>query len=435
MEVNLKKKNRDVIVVGAGMAGILTAYFLKQEGRDVLILEADRPLSGQTGRTTAKITSQHGLKYAKLIKKLGRKRAELYAQANEAAIREYEALVRERDIQCGFERVPAYLYSETKDEQLKQEAEAASSLGIPAFFTTKVELPFEVAGAVCFPEQAQFDPTEFLQFILQDLEVWENTRVLKIRGKRVITDQMELEAEQIVVTTHYPIVNVPGFYFLRQHQERSYVLALEGSWKLKGMYYGIDKDGLSLRRAGEFLLVGGGAHRTGEADKSKAYEFLRQATKKYFPEGREAARWSAQDCMPHDGVPFIGKYSIFTPHLYVASGFQKWGMTTSMVAALLLRDLLCGRKNPYARLFSPQRLFFRAGIAAFFKDVGMSVKGLTQGWFGKKNLRCPHMGCKLTWNLHERSWDCPCHGSRFECDGSLLDNPAKKDKRCECDGQ
>ena len=149
-----------------------------------------------------------------------------------------------------------------------------------------------------------------------------------------------------------------------------------------------------------------------------------QDAKQYFPEAREAARWSAQDCMPHDGVPFIGKYSIFTPHLYVATGFQKWGMTTSMVAAMILRDMLNGIQNPYARLFKPQRLLLRAGASAFLKDVGMSVKGLSQGWFGKKSLRCPHMGCKLTWNLHERSWDCPCHGSRFDAEGGLLDNPA-----------
>ena len=196
VEVNVKRQNRDVIVVGAGIAGILTAYYLKQEGKDVLLLEADRPLSGQTGRTTAKITSQHGLKYAKLIKKLGRKRAELYAQANEAAIREYEALVRERDIQCGFERVPAYLYSEVEDEQLKQEAEAAASLGIPAFFTTKVELPFEVAGAVCFPEQAQFDPTEFLQFLFRREEKLQGGR------RRTVCPMTEFRLLEIIRFLH-----------------------------------------------------------------------------------------------------------------------------------------------------------------------------------------------------------------------------------------
>ena len=424
MEKNLEKRKCDVIVIGAGMAGILIAYYLKQQGKDVLLLEADKPLSGQTGRTTAKITSQHGWKYAGLIQKLGKEKAGLYAQANEAAIREYEALVRKREIRCGFERVPAYLYSTKDVEKLQQETEAALSLGIPAFFTKEVELPFPVAGAVCFPKQAQFDPQAFLRSLLQELEVWEDTRVLKIRGKRVITADMEFTAEQIVVASHYPLRNVPGFYFLRQHQERSYVLALEGCRMPKAMYYGIDEDALSIRRAGELLLLGGGAHRTGEADKSKAYDFLVQAAKQYFPEAREAARWSAQDCMPHDGVPFIGKYSIFTPHLYVATGFQKWGMTTSMVAAMILRDMLNGIQNPYARLFKPQRLLLRAGASAFLKDVGMSVKGLSQGWFGKKSLRCPHMGCKLTWNLHERSWDCPCHGSRFDAEGGLLDNPA-----------
>ncbi len=431
MESIYNEQNRDVIVIGAGMAGILIAYYLKRQGRDVLLLEADKIASGQTGRTTAKITSQHGLKYAGLIKKIGEKKARLYAQANEAAIREFEALVREKNIRCGFERVPAYLYSVEADEKLKEEAEAAASLGINAFFTKESELPFPVAGAVCFPGQAQFNPMEFIDSLIQELEIWEDTKVLKIRGRRVITADRELTANQIVVASHYPFRNVPGFFFLRQHQERSYVLALAGCKEPKGMYYGIDREGLSLRRAGEVLLLGGGGHRTGEAGKSEAYEFLAQAAKKYFPEGKEADRWSAQDCMPHDGIPFIGKYSIFTPHLYVATGFQKWGMTTSMVAAMILRDLLCGNENPYAGLFTPQRLLLRAGAAAFFKDAGMSVKGLVQGWLGKKSLRCPHLGCKLTWNPHERSWDCPCHGSRFECEGRLLDNPAGRDKWSE----
>ncbi len=439
----IKKSNRDIIVIGAGMAGLLIAWYLKEQGKDVLVLEANEIASGQTERTTAKISSQHDLKYSKLIKKVGIKKARLYAQANETAIREYERLIQRSGIECQFEKTSAYLYSVQNETMLQDEEKAAAMLGIDAFFTKETELPFSVAGAVGFRNQAQFSPLEFVRYIAADLEIWEHTQVTAIKGNQVMartwvsqtaegltesglwTENVVLKADKIVVATHYPIRNVPGFYFLRQHQERSYVLALAGCGTIEGMYLGIDEGGLSFRQAGDYLLLGGSSRRTGENTCGGAYDYLMQAARKYYPNGKEVARWAAQDCMPHDEIPFIGKYSIFTPHLYVATGFQKWGMTTSMVAAMLLRDELCGIENPYAELFSPQRINLRAGYGNFLKDVGESVKGLTMGLVCRP--RCPHMGCRLVWNPEERSWDCPCHGSRFDEDGKLLDNPAKKE--------
>ncbi len=418
----------DVIVIGAGMAGLLIAYYLKEQGKKVLILEADEIAFGQTGKTTAKITSQHGLKYSTLIKKAGEEKARLYLRANEAAIREYERLIKTRGIECQFKKVPAYLY--TLEEQgeilLKEEAEAAAQLGIDVCFTTETELPFSVKGAVCFQNQAQFSPLEFVENISAGLQIAEHTKVTAVKGNKVITEETVLTADQIVVATHYPFFNIPGFYFLRQHQERGSVLALSGAGELTGMYYGIDPGGLSLRQSGEFLLLGGSAYRTGNNKNGGAYDSLAEAAARYFPGSREAARWSAQDCMPHDGIPFIGKYSVFTPNLYVATGFQKWGMTSSMVAAMVLRDELCAIRNPYEKVFSPQRIQIRAGMGNFLLDAGMSVKGLLSGLFHTTCAQCTHMGCGLVWNPDEKSWDCPCHGSRFDADGKLLDNPAKK---------
>lgn len=475
------ESHQDVIVIGGGMAGLLTAYYLQEAGLEVLVLEANTVASGQTGRTTAKITSQHGLQYSQLIHKVGLQKATLYARANEEAIAEYERLIQDKGINCDFERVPAYLYARKRTqgmgtlwqnqreellemaqdlEALHQEHEAAHQVGIEAYFTEETELPFAVAGAVCFPNQAQFQPLEFVQAIAGQLKVLEHTQVLHIKGQRVITEQGEFQADNIVVATHYPLRNVPGFYFLRQHQERSYVLALEGCEKLHGMYYGVGKEDYSLRQMGERLLLGGSAKRTGHNQEGGAYAALEQAAEQYFPHGKEAARWSAQDCMPHDGIPFIGRYSIFTPHLYVATGFRKWGMTTSMVAAQILRDRICGKDNPYAQLFSPQRCLLRASISQLCTDVGVSVKGLVKGALhmpakhadslpkghggivtkdGERyacycdeegelhciSARCPHLGCELAWNPDEKSWDCPCHGSRFDIDGKLLDNPAR----------
>ena len=420
------KTHRDVIVVGAGMAGLLTAYILKQEGKDVLVLEAKEIASGQTGRTTAKITSQHGLKYSELLKKVGERKTRLYARANETAINAYEGLIYAKNIDCEFKRVTSYLYSRKDIASLQEECSAANLLGIDAFFTTETELPFEVAGAVGFRNQAQFCAVDFIHHIAAELEILEHTMVEKVRGKKVFTKDKVYTAEHIVIATHYPMKNVPGFYFLREHQERSFVLELSGCESMNGMYYGIDEESYSFRQAGKNILFGGGSGRTGEHLCGMVFETLEQAAREYYPDCKVESRWAAQDCMPHDGIPFIGKYSVFTPRTYVATGFQKWGMTTSMVAALILRDKICGKENAFSALFCPQRVNIRAGMADFLRDVGVSFKGLSKGWFGPKDLRCSHMGCGLEWNPAEKSWDCPCHGSRFDEDGNLLDNPAKK---------
>ncbi|MBO4998210.1 MAG: FAD-dependent oxidoreductase [Lachnospira sp.] len=417
----------DVAVIGAGMAGILTAYYLQQRGRKVVVLEADRIAGGQTRNTTAKLTSQHGMCYQRLNRYLGRERAALYAKAHEMAINEYEHLIRDKKIDCHFERVPSYLYSTVEEEQLKQEAEMAAALGLNAYYVKHCEIPIEHAGAVCFKQQAQFHPLELIRELAGELTIYEDTRVNTVTEHVVYTSWGRVDAEQIVFACHYPFVNVPGFYFLRQHQERSYVLALSNAKRLKGMYYCADEKGISLRMAGDVLLFGGGAHRTGERKSGTGYEYLRKQAEAYYPDCKELCHWSAQDCMPHDEIPFIGRYSILHPDWYIATGFQKWGMTSSMVAAQMITSQICGQEHPYEKVFSPQRLHVRAGFANWMKDVGQSVKGLARGLV-KPPARCTHMGCRLEWNEEEGTWDCPCHGSRFSSDGTLLDDPAIKDK-------
>ena len=322
------------VVIGAGMAGILIAYFLQKKGLEVIVLEADHIAGGQTKNTTAKITSQHGLFYHDMIKKAGFQQAKGYAEANEAAIQTYEEIIREEGISCQFERLPSFLYSlegEGKD-RLRKEAEAAKKLGIEACFIDKdkiQELPFEVSGGVRFANQAQFHPIEFIKALAKGITIYENTNALSVHGHVIISDKGRITAENIIFATHYPFLNVPGFYFIRQHQERSYVLALEGKEvpdKLSGIYYGIDKGGLSLRSAEGKLLLGGGSHRTGKKVchcEKMGYSYLREQAQKYYPNAKETASWAAQDCMPHDRIPFIGKYSIFRPYWYVATGFQK----------------------------------------------------------------------------------------------------------------
>lgn len=422
----------EAVVIGGGMAGILTAYLLKEQGVQVVLLEADRIASGQTGNTTAKITSQHGLIYDKLLSKYGKKRAALYGAAHEAAISEYERLIKAGQIACHFERLPAYLYSVCHRKQLEREAEAAEMLGLPAAFLDITELPVENARAVRFDRQAQFHPLEFIKGISGNLDIYEKTKVLSVRGNRVFTGQGEVKAEHIVFASHYPFPIVPGFYFARMHQERSYVVAYENVPRLKGMYYGIDEGSLSLRSYENILLAGGGAHRSGRNETGGRYDSIRQKAEQYFPDGKEIAHWSAQDCMPHDNMAFMGSYSLFRPYWYVETGFQKWGMTASMLSAMIIRDQICGIENPYEKLFSPQRLHPVAAAGGFMQDIGVSIKELSKGAFAPasqegKVLRCPHMGCRLYWNEDEQSFDCPCHGSRFDKDGRLMDDPAQTD--------
>lgn len=257
----------DVAVIGAGIAGLLTAYYLQKEGKKVVVLEADRIAGGQTKNTTAKITSQHGMIYSSLIENYGEEKARLYAGANEMAIKEYEELIKKEQIDCHFERLSSYLYSTEDADKLKKEAKAAASLGIKSYFTQKNALPFKAVGAVCFEEQAQFHPLEFVKRLAEALIIYEKTRVLKVKGHCIETNRGKVFAKYIVFTTHYPFPNVPGLYFARQHQERSYVLALSGIPKWEGMYYSADENGISFRWFHDILLFGGGGHRTGKTAK------------------------------------------------------------------------------------------------------------------------------------------------------------------------
>ena len=450
----------EIAVIGAGLAGILTAYGLQKARRQVVVLDAGRIGGGQTRNTTAKITSQHGMRYRKLMGSLGRDSAKQYAMANEAAIEEYRRLIETERIDCSFEERNAYVYGDNS-EQLQAEAEAAAALGLPASFVRETALPFPTAGAVCFAHQAQFHPLRFLAHIARPLTVYENTPVINVEEDQIETAGGRVHAEHIVFACHYPFINFPGLYFARMHQERSYVLALENAAQVDGMWIGAGEGAYSFRNYGDLLLLGGGGHRCGENSAGGKYELLRHAAKEWFPGSREIAHWSAQDCMTADSVPYIGRYAESRPNWYVATGFQKWGMTSSMVSAMLLRDMICGVKNPCADVFAPERFDTKTltGVAA---ESGQAVKGLAKELFqipseqaaeipkghggivflhGRKvgvykdedgrlypvDVRCPHMGCQLEWNPDERSWDCPCHGSRFDRFGKLISGPAQEE--------
>lgn len=408
----------DVLIVGGGLAGLLCAYLLSQEGVDYALIEADRLCGGITKNTTAKITAQHGLIYDRLIRRFGIEKARLYFQANQTALERYRALCRTMD--CDFEEKDAFVYSADGREEIDKELTALDRLGFAADFAAELPLPFPVAGAVRFKRQAQFHPLKFSAALAPGLRIFEHTKMLELAPGRAVTTGGSITAKKMIIATHFPVLNKHGGYFLKLYQHRSYVLALKNATDVGGMYISGGKDGLSFRNAGDLLLLGGGGHRTGK--QGGGWQVLRRFAADHYPGAQEVAFWAAQDCMSLDGVPYIGQYSKGTPGLYVATGFNKWGMTSAMAAAMILTDLVLERDNPYAPAFAPSRSILHPQLA---------VNGLESicGLMTPTVPRCPHMGCALKYNPQEHSWDCPCHGSRFGEDGSLIDNPAVDDKR------
>lgn len=406
-------KKADVLIIGGGLAGILCAYFLKQKGVDYILAEGGKICSGTTANTTAKITSQHGLIYNKILKKSGTEKASMYLHANQMAAKEYNKLCR--NIDCDYEIKDNYVYSLYDAALLEKEIHALSKIGYNAEFVKNLSLPFKTVGAVKFPKQAQFNPMKFVSEICKDLNIYENTFIHEIKDNRALTNNGEIKANKIIVATHFPFMNKHGSYFLKLYQHRSYVIALENAPKLNGMYVDENQTGMSFRNYNEYLLLGGGSHRTGK--KGGSWNELRNAAKRYYPGSAEKFHWAAQDCMSLDWIPYIGHYSKRMNDLYVATGFNKWGITSSMVSAMLLSGMVIGKKPDYAEVFSPSRSIITPQLAinAFEATVNLLTPS---------TKRCPHLGCALKWNSAEHSWDCPCHGSRFSDKGIVLENPA-----------
>lgn len=408
----------DVLVIGGGLAGLLCAYQLKQAGVESLVLEARRICLGVTGNTTAKLTAQHGLIYHTIARDRGLEGAAAYLRANQLALGEYRALCA--GIDCGFEEKTAWVYTRSAPQKLCREQETLKALGCPVEWRSSLDLPFPVQGALGMPNQAQFDPLRFVLGLLPGLEIREDTQVRRVEGCTAFTDRGRVRAKRIVFCTHFPMVNRRGAYFMKLYQHRSYVLALEGARLPRDMYVDEAPKGLSFRSAGELLLLGGGSHRTGQ--QGGGWEELRRVARQLAPQSREVAHWATQDCMSLDGVPYVGGYSPTTPDWYVVTGFNKWGMTSSMAAALLLRELLTRGQTDWGWIFDPARPMKPLPLAA---SLGLStVELLTPSL-----RRCPHMGCTLKWNRQEHTWDCPCHGSRFAPDGKLLMGPALRSWR------
>lgn len=407
----------DVLIIGGGIAGILCGYQLKNAGIDCTLVEAAEICGGITRNTTAKITIGHGLLYDKIVKRFGEDKARLYAEAQAKALKEYTRLCQ--DIDCDFENRDSYVYSLNDRKKIEKEVAALNRIGVKAEFSNDGELPIDIAGAVLVKNQAQFHPLKFLYTMAKDLPIYEHTKVVELMPHKAITNYGNITYKKLIMATHFPILNKHGLYPLKLYQHRSYVLAIRGARKIDGMYVDESDAGLSFRSCGDLLLLGGGGHRTGK--QGGCWQELQAFVKKHDKDAEIVGKWATQDCMTLDGIPYIGQYAKSMPDVFVATGFNKWGMTNAMVAANILCDLIQDKANPYAAVFSPSRTMLRPQLAinAFETTVGLLTPTAP---------RCPHLGCALKYNRVEHTWDCPCHGSRFTEQGELIDNPATDDQ-------
>ena len=418
----------DVVVAGAGIVGLTTALLLEREGLEVAVLEARRVGAGATGYTTAKLSSLHGLTYTKLVKSPGRGSARTYGEANEAGIARVFELAGELGIDCDLRRKPNYTYAEhgSDPDEVRLEAELARELGLPATYSGELDLPFPVAGAVQFDEQAEFHPVKYLDGLAAALrgQIFESTTAVGIGSGGVKTARgHRVRADHVVIATHLSFLD-RGLYFARCHPERSYVVAGRVADRPAGMYLSTESPAHSIRAHGEWLLVGGESHKTGQANAAERYERLSRWARERFALEPEF-RWATQDHMPVDGVPYVGRHDLFSDDVWIATGFKKWGLALGTAAAELLTAQITGRDHPWAALFEPNRVRARAGGLTFAKEnANVAYHFVADRVLKHGSPRCTHLGCLLDWNAAEETWDCPCHGSRFAASGEVIEGPA-----------
>ena len=454
----------DVAVIGGGIVGVTTALLLVEAGVQVVLIDANRIGHGVTGHTTGKVSSQHGLIYAQLRAKHGAEAARTYGEANEAALAWIAARVDRDGIDCDFRRRTSYAWSDSRSE-LEAEAQAAVSAGLPASFVESTPLPFAVPGAVRFDDQAEFHAQKYVLALARQLpEVYEHTHAVHA-GSFVRTPGGRIDAEHIVVATHFPFPD-RSLAFARAHPQRSYAIACSiAGDPPDGMFISGSSPTRSIRAiphgSSELLMVGGEGHRTGTGgDTEQRYAALEAFAREHWDVRSIEYRWSAQDNTTVDGLPFVGPLTPFDDRVLMATGFAKWGLTGGTAAALILADRILGRANPWASLFDPTRLNARASAAKLvtenakagvrfvadrvtkrgsrpLEDLapgegdivrhhGEKVAGYRDedGTLVAVSATCTHLGCQVNWNRAERSWDCPCHGSRFAPDGTVLQGPA-----------
>ena len=516
----------DICIIGGGLTGITTAYNLSKYKIRTVLIEKDEICKQTSGNSTAKITSQHGLIYKYLTDSKGVDFAKKYYEANENAIRDIKNIIDKENINCDFEFQPSYVFTQKVQDvqKIKDEVEAVNNFGGRAELveakdieinklksetnvdnnTEKLKicgdniekenfdlkrnlvkermkefLPIKALAGIKFNNQAQFNPYKYGNALAKicsrsGVKIFEHTKVIDIDTEDedeyyIITleNGCRIKAKYIVVTTKYPIINIPGFYFIKMYQSTSYAIAMQTKQKLfDGVYINSEKPTISLRTAkfgDEYLLiVAGFDHKTGaNIDLSNSYKYLEEVARSIYPNGKIKYRWNTEDCITLDKIAYIGEYSKLWRNAYVATGFNKWGMTTSNIAAKIITDKILGQENEYENIFKSTRLepiknikevknMVKEGVNSILikrfevpqeeicqiqegqakivevKGQKIGIYKNNEGEIFKVNPICKHLGCELSWNNLEKTWDCPCHGSRYDYKGDLIYGPSVK---------
>ncbi len=424
------RQQAEAVVVGGGLCGVTTAYLLAQGGLNVVLLEADRLGHGASGHTMAKVTVQHGLIYSHLKKRWSPEVAQAYALSQSSALSAMAGLVEDMHISCGWTWQDASLYALNREEELllETEEEAAQEAGLAASLKTGGECPIPVKKLLTIPAQAMFDPYAYLialagAFSALGGRIYEDSRVRAVSTQSVSTETGSVHAPFVVIATHFPIINFPGWYFLRARQQRSHVVALEGAPAFQGMYLHIAQGGFSLRKQDGLTLLSAFDYTCGMQTDMDHDALLYHQAEALFPGSTAVAAWHGQDLISADHLPFIGPYSRRTPNHFVVSGFSKWGMTGSMAAAQAISARILGEPLPESGIYDPARRI-RRSITPVLSTIAATTGAYVAGLPRKLAPRCPHMGCKLKYVASTSSWDCPCHGSRFDSIGRIKDGPA-----------
>lgn len=468
----------DVCIVGGGITGITAAYLLAKEGLKIALLEADQMLGGTTGHTTAKVTAQHDLIYDELITNMGKSKARLYYEANMEALSFIKQTVESLNIDCDFNEQDAYLYATTEEyeKKIQKEAEAYEKLGIDGALVENLPIELEIKNAVIMRNQAQFHPLKYLVRLLDEIknmggQVFGNTTAVNVKTEERPTvlsvKDHSVTANYVLICSHFPFYEGMGLYSTRMYADRAYIVAAKTKKEFPGgMYISADQPTRSIRsvtiNGEDMVLFIGESHKTGQGkDTMEHFEALISFGEETFGIEEIPYRWSAQDLTTLDKVPYVGEITSGQDKILVATGYRKWGMSNGTAAALLMKDIVLDKKNRFRSLYSPQRFYATPSIKNFLVQnanvVGHLIKGKLEiskidpnsltndegavviiegerkgayrdpdGNLHIVHTTCTHIGCEVEWNSGERSWDCPCHGSRFTYTGEVIEGPAEK---------
>lgn len=470
----------DVCIVGGGIVSAITAYLLSDSGLKICILEKDSVCSGVTANTTGKITSQHGLFYNYLLNNFDFNFAKQYLDSNEDAISLIKHIIEKEKINCDFETQDAYVFTTSKqeDEKIKKEVNIVNKLGLNSEYLTAIPLPIKnVLSAIKFPNQAQFHARKYVLSLFdiiskKGIKIFENSKVIDIKNHTnyysIHTNSNIVKSKYVVLATHYPIKNFPGFYFLKMYQSKSYAIAVDTKEELfSGMYINSWDPVISFRTVpynnSRLLIVVGGDHKTGATNIKIEDRFnnLENYVKNIYPNMELKYKWSTEDCISLDKLPYIGEFSTIYKNMYLATGFNKWGMTLSHVAGKIISDKILNKDSKYSKIYTSKRLkpiknikevgnMLKESVYSLVinktKTTTNSLADITNGNGGIINYNnnklgiykdlsgkvfavkpyCKHLGCELSWNNLEKTWDCPCHGSRYDYTGKIITEPTKE---------